>query len=413
MRNYSLSILSIALLLILGSFQAWADDKVQTVESVGSGLTKGQAKADAIRSAVQKVVGGFVSSDLIMKNDEIIKDEVLMFSAGYVDKVVVVSENFSSDNTYKVRIRADVVSQRVQRKLEELNIATKSIDTQSLFAEALTKMDQRDNTQTLFKKVLNNFYERAFVTEVVGAPRMVIGNGDDVQLYIMVKASYNKTYAAELKSTIIGATTPSSVTNSKDAYEYSEGDTRLVCFSDVSETGRPPSEILEQRKKIIDAPFEFDMAPYASYDDRRILPFLTDQLLDTSEIPLSCGQVSKLTKLVKNISSGSVYDKSVSIKGVPHIVLLLKDASGNILASGDGAFMGGDDPGLGRYGYSTAEFINKDTSHLFFAFGKTDYRFIPVNITRSRLAQVKKIESFVKDPLKNPKADYGIYHSSY
>jgi len=80
---------------------------------------------------------------------------------------------------------------------------------------------------------------------------------------------------------------------------------------------------------------------------------------------------------------------------------------------GDGAFMGGDDPGLGRYGYSTAEFINKDTSHLFFAFGKTDYRFIPVNITRSRLAQVKKIESFVKDPLKNPKADYGIYHSSY
>ena len=134
MRNYSLSILSIALLLILGSFQAWADDKVQTVESVGSGLTKGQAKADAIRSAVQKVVGGFVSSDLIMKNDEIIKDEVLMFSAGYVDKVVVVSENFSSDNTYKVRIRADVVSQRVQRKLEELNIATKSIDTQSLFA---------------------------------------------------------------------------------------------------------------------------------------------------------------------------------------------------------------------------------------------------------------------------------------
>lgn len=409
MRNYSLSILSIALLLILGSFQAWADDKVQTVESVGTGLTKGQAKADAIRSAVQKVVGGFVSSDLIMKNDEIIKDEVLMFSAGYVDKVVVVSENVSSGNTYKVRLKVDVVSQRVQKKLEELNIATTSIDTQSLFAEALTKMDQRDNTQALFKKVLNNFYERAFVTEVVGTPKIAIGNGDDVLLYIMVKASYDKNYAAELKSTIIGATTSSSAKNEYDA--LSQGLNKpLVCFSEASETEWLSSEKLEQRKKKIDAPFEFNEDPYSWVD--RVEPFLTNRVLESSKVLLRCGEVSKLTKLVR--SNGGY-----SGNGIPRIVLLLKDASGNTLASGDGVlsdrwFSGGRSAELGHH-YKTPAFISRhgtvrEPGVLLFSLGKTDYRFIPVRTTKSRLAQVKKIETFVKNPLKNPEADYGIYH---
>ncbi|PTQ86721.1 hypothetical protein C8N29_13410 [Agitococcus lubricus] len=194
-----------------------------------------------------------------------------MFSAGYVDKVVVVSENFSSNNTYEVRLKVDVVSQRVQRKLEELKIATKSIDTQSLFAEALTKMDQRDNTQALFKKVLNNFYERAFVTEVVGTPKIVIGNGDDVLLYIMVKASYDKNYADELKNTIIGATTPSPDITNLSIHEL--GNKHFVCFSEASETEWLSSEKLEQRKKKIDEPFEFNEDPYKYVP--RITPFLT------------------------------------------------------------------------------------------------------------------------------------------
>lgn len=86
-----------------------------------------------------------------MKNDEIIKDEVLMFSAGYIDKVVVLSENISSNNTYKVRLKVDVVSQRVQRKLEELNIATKSIDTKA-FCRSTHQMDQRDKPKPCLRK---------------------------------------------------------------------------------------------------------------------------------------------------------------------------------------------------------------------------------------------------------------------
>lgn len=410
MRNNFLSLLSITLLLILGSFQAWADDKVQTVESVGTGLTKGQAKADAIRSAVQKVVGGFVSSDLIMKNDEIIKDEVLMFSAGYVDKVVVLSENVSSNNTYKVRLKVDVVSQRVQRKLEELNIATTSIDTQSLFAEALTKMDQRDNTQALFKKVLNNFYERAFVTKVIGTPKIVIGNGDDVLLYIMVKASYDKNYAAELKSTIIGATTPSPVKDQKSALSH-EGGKHFVCFSEASETEWLSSDKLEQLKKEIDAPFvQYEYPHWES----RTYPFLTDRVLDSSKVLLRCGEVSKRTRLVRDSYFDLYRDR---VEGIPRIVLLLKDASGNTLASGTGVLEGGHVNTLG-YSIDTPEFISQlvgvrggNSDVLLFSLGKTDYRFIPVKTTKSRLAQVKKIETFVKNPLKNPKIDYGIYYS--
>ena len=151
--------------LLCGS--AWAVDAVQTVEVEGVGLTKGQAKADAIRSAVQRVVGGFVTSEVMTKNDELIKDEVLTFSAGYVDKVVVVSEDLAPDNTYKVRLKVDVVSQKLKKKLEEINVASASFDGGGLFAEALTKMDQRDNSGAIFKKLLSNFYEKAFVTEVV------------------------------------------------------------------------------------------------------------------------------------------------------------------------------------------------------------------------------------------------------
>lgn len=223
----------------------------------------------------------------------------------------------------------------------------------------------------------------------------------------MVKASYDKNYAAELKSTIIGATTPSPVKDQKSARSH-EGDKHFVCFSEASETEWLSSDKLELRKKEIDAPFEFtERTDLVS----RINPFLTDRVLDSSKVLLRCGEVSKRTRLVRK--STVHWNRNMGgVTKIPHIVLLLKDASGNTLASGIGVLDAGHDV----RDDDTPEFISQlvgggggNSDVLLFSLGKIDYRFIPINITKSRLAQVKKIETFVKDPLKNLKIDYGIY----
>jgi len=69
-----------------GSLKDAQPSGTSVVFAEGVGTTEKEALLDAFRTAVQRVVGVFVDSETMVKNDAIISDKVLTFSDGAIKK---------------------------------------------------------------------------------------------------------------------------------------------------------------------------------------------------------------------------------------------------------------------------------------------------------------------------------------
>ncbi|MDO9204652.1 hypothetical protein [Methylotenera sp.] len=160
-------------------------DKAQTnkvIEVSGVGESLETSKEDAIRQAVQKAVGSYVSSDLITKNDDVIKDKVISLSAAFVEKTEVISQNKREDGLFETKIRATVTSTKLRRALEDQNIATTDLDSESLFGEALTKLDNTNSTLDLWAGMMKKFPQSAVRAVLIGKPKIDPIKDDDVRI---------------------------------------------------------------------------------------------------------------------------------------------------------------------------------------------------------------------------------------
>ena len=110
--------------------------EVQTIIVKGEGwfegsdwtIGKDRALQDALRKAVEQAVGTMVSSETRVQNFQLLNDEILTQSAGYVQNYNVLSENQNQDKkVYEVTIQASVAIGPIKEKLEALGILLRQV----------------------------------------------------------------------------------------------------------------------------------------------------------------------------------------------------------------------------------------------------------------------------------------------
>jgi len=69
-----------------------ASEKVLYVEVIGEGATVEQARQQGFRLAVEHAVGTVVSSETEVRNDRQVRDEIITYASGYVDRFEVVEQ---------------------------------------------------------------------------------------------------------------------------------------------------------------------------------------------------------------------------------------------------------------------------------------------------------------------------------
>lgn len=94
----------------------------QVVTADGSGLDKEAAVRDACRAAIRQVVGEVVDAETVVENDRLIKDEILVYSDGLVERHEVIEER-REDGLVRVTIKATVKRRSLIQKLESVGIA--------------------------------------------------------------------------------------------------------------------------------------------------------------------------------------------------------------------------------------------------------------------------------------------------
>lgn len=255
MKRISLSILS---LFFLSSNVFASELETKKVISTGSALTESDALKDTTRNAVLQVVGAYILSETYVKNSQIIKDEILTNSNGYIKSFKILSKSKDENGIIKIEAEVEVEPNNVTKKLGELNIDLKDVATTELKAISLDKFQSsKDFKQMLYEVVFKPIIENKKIynirikkLESVNSfptyfhyyissnqeQEQKIKSGESLPFILYFSISFNKDYINSVKSFI---KTISTEYYSNNMY-YEEGslDESLLSFSSTSKSDR-------------------------------------------------------------------------------------------------------------------------------------------------------------------------------
>ena len=159
-----------------------------TVIAEGAGATPDEALKDAFRNAVRQVVGAVVDAETLVNNDEIISDQVLTYSDGFIKAYEELTGSQEPvGGLHRVKIRAQVERRSIIAKLTAASVTIKTVDGKSLFAEAVTTLEAENNAAALLKKQLNEFPQSCLRVTVIGKPEIVEKAVDRVTARITIQ----------------------------------------------------------------------------------------------------------------------------------------------------------------------------------------------------------------------------------
>ena len=104
-----------------------------TIYSNNTGSARIQALKNAQRQAVEQGVGVVIDSNTLARNYEVIRDEILSTSQGFVSNYEILKEGLASGGTvYEVTIRAEVEEGKIKDSLTALRILHKKMGNKRL-----------------------------------------------------------------------------------------------------------------------------------------------------------------------------------------------------------------------------------------------------------------------------------------
>ena len=160
------SLLSLIILAAVLSAISFAQNEItSTITTTGVGKDQKEAREEALRNAVEQVVGVYVDNQTKVDNFKIISDEILSFSSGFVTNYEILKTENKSGLIY-ITIKAEVSQTRVLNKLSDMQIKMIEVDGESLSGEAFTIASQSKNAFKLLSQLFKDFPDSAFIIEI-------------------------------------------------------------------------------------------------------------------------------------------------------------------------------------------------------------------------------------------------------
>ncbi|MDA8967304.1 hypothetical protein N9268_03340 [Akkermansiaceae bacterium] len=144
-------------LILLATAIAAPAQQAETVEitAEGYGASPQEAEKDALRAAVKRAVGTFVDSETLIDKEEVVKDQILTHSDGFVEKVIDAGKAEQvNDSIWKVTKKVLVRKSKLVAKLKEGGVVTASIAGEDIWAQEISKIQNVNDGRALLRKFL-------------------------------------------------------------------------------------------------------------------------------------------------------------------------------------------------------------------------------------------------------------------
>jgi hypothetical protein len=180
--------------LLLGINSLLAGEiKDVTLTEIGIGKTKDDAKNNALRNAVEKAFGTFISSNTALMNDDLVKDEIVSVSNGNIKKFKILSETAMPDGSYSNVTEVTVSIEKMAKFCTNKGM-TVEFNGESFAAniklQQLNKINEEKVVQNLIQVISNVVYKGFDYTISANEP-VSSQNNWKVSLAVTAKANTN------------------------------------------------------------------------------------------------------------------------------------------------------------------------------------------------------------------------------
>ena len=157
--------LGIALTVGKWIYDVATKEEVYYIEVAGEGRTAEEARTVAFRVAIEQAIGSIMSSETEVRNGRIVRDEIINYASGYVDRYEITNQVSSSVGVriaMRVWVRKSVLSNRLLNRSERSG----EVDGSRASVQLATLNQERATGDRLVQTLLNDFPKRSFDIEL-------------------------------------------------------------------------------------------------------------------------------------------------------------------------------------------------------------------------------------------------------
>lgn len=185
----------ITIALTVGQWLLKDSQKAYFIQVESTATTPALARAEGFKLAVSQAVGTLVVAETEVKNQQLVRSEIVQYSSGYIQNFRILSETQVGSMT-RVVMDVWVTESKIADRLLSISKADGVIEGEKSAAQFQNNLSQHQSGDRLLGLVLRDFPTRAFDLKV-GKAKVAMQNRD-VQIQIPVKISWNKEYIGAL-----------------------------------------------------------------------------------------------------------------------------------------------------------------------------------------------------------------------
>jgi len=157
------------------------------VTVTGVGVDADKALQNAFSQAIEQTVGLMVDAETVVKNDQIIRDEILTYSQGCMEKYDIVKQ-WQEDGSHHVTILATVKRGQLAQRLRGANIALNEVGCDLVSRQIEFELKNEEQAARMFEKVIADF-DMTKLTKVEVVNETVTRQGKDSRVSLHIKLS--------------------------------------------------------------------------------------------------------------------------------------------------------------------------------------------------------------------------------
>ena len=169
--------------------------QVYYIEVAGNGATTTEARNNGFRLAVESALGSLISSETVVQNGRVQRDEIISYAAGFVDRFETVDTRSGPDGAtvaMRVWVKRSDLADRLLNRTEQSG----QIDGARATVQLQTLNQERATGDRLLQQVLNDFPKRAFDIEL--KPTDVVRQNRSAVMEINFRMTWNRDYLRSL-----------------------------------------------------------------------------------------------------------------------------------------------------------------------------------------------------------------------
>lgn len=160
-----------------------------------------QAKEAGFKLAIQEALGTFVLNEKVVKFQDVVRDDIVMYSGGYVQDFKIIEEKINLSSTTLV-MDVWVSESKIADRLLNTSVNKSEVEGKKIAAQLSTIVKDKNDGFKLLQLILNDFPSKSFELKIDKTNFQILRDGTTV-LQIPIEISWSQKYLDSLKETLL------------------------------------------------------------------------------------------------------------------------------------------------------------------------------------------------------------------